>query len=300
MLIVGGSGFIGRHLVRRCLSETPHVVVAGHRRAAVGAEAAEWVAVDLADAATLGPLRQHQFEYVFNLGGYIDHTTYLNGGRRVIEQHLIGVFNLVDAVRSESLKGFVQIGSSDEYGDLEAQQREDRLGRAISPYALAKQSAGLFIQMLAEREGFPGVAARLFLVYGPEQEEARFLPQIIAGCLRGDRFAVTPGEQLRDFCYVSDIADALVAAAHTPAAHCRILNIGSGEAVTVRSMIERVVGLIGRGVADFGARPYRAGESMALVPDMSLARRVLGWSPTLTLDQGLARTIDYYRERITQ
>ena len=297
MLVVGGSGFIGRHLVRRCLEDTARVTIASRRHHTCAVGGAAVVSIELADRASLAPLAAGAFDYVFNLAGYIDHTPYFSGGRKVIEQHLIGVLNLIDALDRSSLKGFVQVGSSDEYGDLPAPQREDRVGRSISPYALAKQSAGAFVQMLAEREGFPGAVARLFLVYGPGQDEGRFLPQIITACLRNERFAVSPGAQQRDFCYVEDIVDGLVRTAVTSAAHGGVLNLGSGEGSTVRQVIERVVAMAGGGVPDFGARPYRAGESMALVPDIGRARTILGWQPETSLDQGLTRTIAYYRER---
>ena len=268
-------------------------------RGAAAVAPAAWVPLDLTDQSSCVVLANQKFDYVFNLGGYIDHTPYLQGGRKVLEQHLVGVWNLVDVLDRSVLKGFVQAGTGDEYGHLPVPHQEDRVDRPISTYAYAKQSAGAFVQMLAQREGFPGSVVRLFLVYGPEQEEVRFLPQIISACLRGEHFAVTPGEQIRDFCYVDDVVEALVRTALSPGARGTVLNIGSGQPTTVREVVQLVTQLAGAGIPEFGARPYRAGESMALAPDVRCAAAVLGWRAETPLEKGLAQTIAYYREHLS-
>lgn len=304
ILIIGGNGFIGRHLVAQCINGGGQVTAWGLRGQGFDeyvAGKARFQTCDLSDPeAVNSALKGESFEYVFNLGGYIDHTLYLQGGRRVIEQHLTGLFNLVDGLDRRTLKGFVQVGSSDEYGAAAPPQRESAHGSSIAPYAFAKQAASQFVNMLAEREGFPGVVVRPFLVYGPGQDSKRLLPQVIMACLKGEAFACTWGEQQRDFCYVGDVAEGMVQAARAASTQKgQAFNLASGQPVSIRAMIETVVKLIGAGCPQFGARPYREGESMALYADVAKAKSLLGWSPRTSLEEGLALTIAYYKERLT-
>ena len=300
ILIVGGSGFIGQHLARRCLELTPHVTSLGFQ------PNKNWIVplpnltakqCDLQVPSSVAQaLKGDSFHYVFNLGGYIDHTPYSEGGRRTIEQHLLGLLNLVDSVERSTLKRFVQVGSSDEYGDSPAPQSEDMRGSAISPYAFAKQSATDFVSMLAKHDKFPGVVTRPFLVYGPGQDRIRFLPHVITNCLQGKRFPVTPGHQQRDFCYVGDIVEAMLLAATVDGTEGCVINVASGVPVSLRQMIDLVVKLVGRGAPDYDARSYRSGENMALYADISKARALLNWSPATSLETGLRKTINYYEE----
>lgn len=301
ILIVGGTGFIGRHLVARCLRDTPSVncLSLSGDRLDIFPNGMEFLKADMSDAGELeGALSGRVFDYVINLGGYIDHTDYFSGGRRVVETHLTGLFNLLDCLDIKKLKGFVQIGSSDEYGDAPAPQREDMREMPISPYSMAKTSASHLIQMLHRTEGFPGVVLRLFLVYGPGQDDRRFLPQIIKACLKNDEFKTSEGRQLRDFCYVEDAVDAMVGAAVSHSSRGRIINIASGIPVSIRDMINKVSGLIGGGKPLWGTYPYRKVENMALYADISLAKKILGWTPAISLDDGLQRTIEYYKKQL--
>lgn len=300
ILIVGGTGFIGRHLVRKCLEYTHYVTCLGFSgntdKTALG-DNIEFIKCDVTERKQLlSVLNNKHFDYIFNLGGYIDHAPYLKGGRKVIESHFVGLMNLLDCLDIKKLKGFVQIGSSDEYGNAPSPQRETVREMPISPYSFAKAAATHFIQMLSMTEGFPGVVLRFFLVYGPGQDNKRFLPQIIRGCLRDEMFNTSEGKQLRDFCYIDDAVDAMIKAVVTQGAMGHVINITSGFPVAIKEMIQKIISLTGGGKPVWGAHPYRKGENMELYADISLAKSLLGWEPHTSLEEGLKKTIDYYRQ----
>ena len=117
----------------------------------------------------------------------------------------------------------------------------------ISPYSAAKVSATHLIQMLSNTEGFPGVVLRFFLVYGPGQNAQRFIPQIINGCLDDKTFPTSAGEQLRDFCYIDDVVEAMLLAAQSQAAQGHVINIASGQPTCIRDVIETIQAKVGRG-----------------------------------------------------
>jgi len=298
MLVVGGSGFIGSHLCRIAQARGYRVTsLSLHPPPAAGAGVI-YLTGNLSDRGLLKQLLAgRDFEYLVNCGGYIDHRSYFSGGRDLVETHFDGVQNLLDAVNRDCLKRFVQIGSSDEYGSVAAPQSEGAREAPISPYSLAKLAATHFLQMLWRTCQFPAVTLRLFLTYGPGQGDQRFVPQIINGCLQDRRFPASEGGQLRDFCYVDDVVEGILLALDAPAVCGRVINLASGTPVTIRAAIERIRAIVGRGQPDFGQIPYRAGENMALWADIKLAGELLGWAPRVQLDEGLARTIDWWREK---
>ncbi len=299
LLVVGGSGFIGRPIVERAVELGWHVtdlsLPPGSDANPPGVHA---VWADISQREALREVLAHRtFEYVVNCGGFIDHSPLSRGGRRVLDTHFGGVLNLVEALDRDGLKAFVSMGSSDEYGDAPAPQVETCREAPIAPYSLGKLAATHLLQMLARTERFPAVTLRLFLTYGPGQDDRRFLPQIIKGCLEGRSFPTSSGGQLRDFCFVQDTVDAVFKALINPSAAGEVINIGSGQPVSIRHVIETVLRLIGSGEARFGEIPYRVGENMSLYGDISRAATLLGWHPRVPLETGLDRTIRWMKGR---
>ena len=192
---------------------------------------------------------------------------------------------------------FINIGSSDEYGDAKAPQSESTRERPISPYSAAKVATAHFLQMLHKTDGFPGVSLRLFLCYGPGQDPKRFLPYLILSCLANDDIAISPGEQLRDYCFIEDVVDAVFLVLANDNADGKIFNIASGKAVSIKQVVETMVEIIGSGKPNFGAVPYRKGESMELYADINAANEILTWTPKTDLFDGLNETISFYKNQ---
>ena len=290
VLVAGGGGFIGKALGARLAALGAQVTVLGLH------PGPNRLGLDLRDRDALARgLAGQRFDYAFNLGGYINHAPMAKGGLDVLDTHLGGAVNLLHALADSPLLGFVQVGSSDEYGACPAPQREDMREAPFSPYSASKTAVTHLVQALARTEGFPGSVVRYFLVYGPGQDDKRFLPQIIAGALSGKEFATSLGGQLRDFCYIDDAVTGALLAACKPEAKGEVFNIGSGLPVSIRQMIDTVVQLVGAGKPQFGAHPYRPGENMALYADVSKAERLLGFRAEIGLEEGLRRTIAHYR-----
>lgn len=296
LLVTGGTGFLGRHLCAEALAKGYAISSLSLHPAQQPIPGVQYLCADLADArAVKQALDGRSHEFVINGGGYIDHQLFRNGGRSLIESHFAGALNLIDCLDRNKLIRFVQIGSSDEYGSTAAPQQEVTREEAIAPYSLAKIAVTHFLQMLWRTEQFSAVTVRLFLTYGEGQDEKRFLPQIIRGCLSNRAFPVSAGLQVRDFCHVQDIVRGIFAALETPDAAGEVINLASGIPMQIRTVIERVRTLIGSGAPEFGRVPMRAGENAALYADIAKARAILGWAPTISFDDGLARTIAYYR-----
>jgi len=299
LLIVGGTGFIGSKIVSAAVKQGFECTVLSLNPPKVDTKltGVNYLQADLVDRSqAIHILSRRAFDYVVNLAGYIDHSKFCRGGRKIIDVHFVGLLNLLESLDLQALKGFIQVGSSDEYGDLPAPQFEDMRESPISPYSVAKTASTHLLQMLSKTENFPVVIARLFLVYGEGQDNKRFLPQIIQGCLKDREFSVSLGEQFRDFCHVDDIAQGILAMLRAKNVHGKVLNLASGYPITIRAMIEKVRGIIGFGKPLFGKNPYRVGENMALYASMKRTQNLLGWKPSIELDEGLHRTIEFYRD----
>ena len=301
LLIVGGTGFIGRNLVLNALEKGFNIVVLSLNEPSSQqkVEGVDYLQKDITKPIqTSNQLTKTPFDYVVNLSGYIDHCRFLEGGHELIKAHFEGVQNLLQWLDWSKLKRFVQIGSSDEYGNHPAPQHEEMRELPISPYSLGKVASTQFLQMLHRTQGFPAVILRLFLTYGPGQDNKRFFPATIQGCLSDDPFPTTAGEQLRDFCYVDDIAQGILATLTNEQVNGEIINLASGNPVTIRHATELIQKTLGRGTPEFGKIPYRVGENMALYADVSKAKRILDWKPVVPFEEGVERTIDEYLARM--
>lgn len=297
LLIVGGTGFIGTHLAKEAIKRGFNVSIfsKNYNTASERLEGVEYLAVDISShKEVLAQLENKAFNYLINLGGYIDHSNYFDGGKKTVNTHLDGVKNLVNFINKESLICFIQIGSSDEYGDNPAPQSEDLRELPISSYSFAKTAATHFLQMLYITENFPVVILRPFLVYGPGQNSNRFIPQIINGCINNLDFPVSEGEQVRDFCYIDDIVDAIFLTLNNSKLHGEVFNIASGEPITIKDVIIYIQKIIGLGKPQFGKVSYRKGENMELYANIQKAKNSLKWKPKVDLQDGLKKTINYY------
>jgi len=294
LLIVGGSGFIGRNLAIKSLSHDFNTTVISLTKIDFDKEIprVNYIQVDITNSNQLrAKLSKKNFHYVINLSGYIDHSTFLNGGAKVISTHFGGVQNLLEVLDWSQLRRFVQIGSSDEYGSVPAPQNEDIRESPISPYSLGKVSSTNLLQMLYRTEKLPIVVLRLFLVYGEGQKNNRLIPQIIKGCLLDEFFPTSKGEQLRDLCHVDDITDGILSVLENDKVNGEIINLASGVPVSIREVIEIIHQYVGSGRPGYGKVAYRNGENMQLFADISKAKRILNWSPKISLLEGIKKTI---------
>ncbi len=213
-----------------------------------------------------------------------------------------GAVHLLEALRQagtagNTLERVVLVGTCYEYGEGEA-HGDGATCRSYDPfdfYAASKLAAWAFGRAYWRRCGLPVVTARLFQVYGPGQPAHTLVPAAIAAALAGRDFPMTPGEQQRDFIFVADVVQGLLAAACTPGIEGQSLDLGTGVPRSLRQVVEQVWALAnGTGQVLAGALPYRRGEARLLVADADRTARLTGWRATTDLETGLRQTIYAY------
>ena len=173
---------------------------------------------------------------------------------------------------------------------------ETQVPAPVTWLGAAKAMAGVLLATAGRKTGRPIVELRLYTPYGPGERAERLIPSLIAAALARRPIPLSAGTQERDFVYIDDVTDALLAAAHIHAPEPAAFNIGSGTGTPVRDIVTTVLALLDASdLARFGALPMRADEIMRMAADVSAAAARLGWAPRTTLQEGLRSTIEWYR-----
>jgi UDP-glucose 4-epimerase len=299
VLVTGAAGFLGSHLVPRLIdggAEVCAVDYAGARRWGL-IEGAGIATAIRADVRTLGDgTHDHalgRIDTIIHLAA-VGVVADVAGVRELVTTNVDGMLAVLLAAQRLGAR-LINCGSCFEYGSG-SHWTEDALPGPTTEYGAAKAACWLIAQAFARRTGLELVSLRPFTMYGPLEPPGRLVPSVVRQALAGHSIDLTPGDQARDFVYVEDVADAFIAAATTDAAVGGTFNVCTGTAVTVRDIVQRVLAATGSAsTARFGALSYRTTELPMLSGDTSRAAQILGWRARTSLDEGLDRTIAWFR-----
>ena len=294
LLVIGGTGFIGYHLILKAKKKRWKVTsVSLHKPKKFRyVRGVQYIRVDISNYKKLKKKIKGSYDYIVNLGGYGKHSSYLKDGGKIVDDHFLGLVNLTKIFHWKRIKKFIQIGSSDEYGEAKSPQKENSQGFPTTPYALAKLACTNYLIMMNRINNYPVSILRFFLVYGPFQDKNRILPQVIEGCVKNKKIPVSPGNQIRDFCYIEDVIRAIFLTLKSKNTNGEILNIGSGKPQKIKKVVKNISKIIGAGQPQFGKKKYRKNENMKLYPDIKKARYILKWKPRVNLNSGLKIVIN--------
>jgi nucleoside-diphosphate-sugar epimerase len=213
-----------------------------------------------------------------------------------VSDNLFGSLELLRVAREAGCRVWLGMGSQAEYGPANARLSEDAPARPTTLYGATKLSTCLLSERLCEQLGMRFAWLRLFSSYGPMDDPGWMIPHLILTLLRGERPALTEGTQRWDYIYASDVAEAIYLTLKTPEAS-GVFNLGSGEAQPLRRIVEHVRDLVDPSLPlGFGEVAFRADQVMHLEADTTRLRRQAGWSPRVPLAEGLARTVEWYRD----
>jgi UDP-glucose 4-epimerase len=307
VLVSGATGFIGSHLVRRLVADGVEV----HALTSAVSSICPVRLADLRDRIWLheanitdrGALdalvKRVEPSHVFHLAAYTHVGKSWQRTDECIQVNVQGTVNLLRALEGTPYVRFVNMGTSEIYGDVPPPFKEDDPVRPVSPYAASKFSAECFCRLFHQGLGWPLVMVRPFNAYGPAQSADRVIPEIILRALRGEELKMTRGRQTREFNYVEDVVDGLVRAGTVAGLEGTLVNIGCGKDESIRSVAQTVLDLLGNPVeAQFGALPERPTEIWTMRCDNSRARELLDWKPQHDLVDGLEKTIAWYRREL--
>ena len=297
ILIIGGTGFIGYHLAKKSLKKKwiVHSLSSKKPRRKRYLSNVKYLICDITQKRKLENILKDSYDYVINLGGYVDHSNKL----LTYKSHYLGCKNLAQFFLKKNIKSFIQAGSSSEYGRCRSPQDENTKCRPLSTYGKAKLSASLFLKKLFKKKKFPFTVLRFYQVYGPNQDYNRLIPFVIKSCLKNKKFPCSDGNQFRDFAYIDDIIEAIFKSLDSELSKGKIINIGSGKTYKIKNIIEYIKKKINGGNPMYGVIRLRKDEMIKIAPKLNLANKtVLKWKAKTSLRKGLDKTIFYFKKKL--
>jgi len=291
ILVTGASGFIGSHLCRSLLERGAEVHGISRRQPSGGHNGIRWWQSDLTDGDAVRKLFSAiQPHYIFHLASYVSGSRALEAVLPTFYNNLATTVNILTAATERGCDRVILAGS------LEEPEPGEVLATPCSPYAAAKWSCGAYARMFHALYNTPAVIARLFMVYGPGQQDLKKLvPYVTLSLLRGESPKLSSGQRLVDWIYVEDVVKGLKQIALASDVEGKTVELGSGILVSVKDVVERLGCMIdSKKELLFGALNERPFEQVRAA-NTSDAFEKIGWSPEVSLEEGLARTVSWFR-----
>lgn len=305
VLVTGHNGFIGKQLCSVLLSNGFAVVGLGRGRGRgrVGGAIDGFLSYEfdiLDKAQVFNTIVKHSPEIIIHLAGGPARGGSYNDFRDCIDMAQRGSWNIIDAaLKLPGLEKFIFLGSCEEYGCIEVPFVESSQESPNTAYGLAKLSISRYLQTLSRIYDFPSLILRPSVVYGPGQSKKMFLSDLIRHLLNDQIFDMSKGEQTRDFVFIEDVVRAILLAISAENCHGEIINISSCSPILIKNVAREVrlqVPGDGLDLINYGAKDYRPGESMKYYADNSKSKKLLGWSPQVSLTEGIRRTVEWKRQ----
>ena len=301
VLITGAEGFVGRHLTAALLSSGASVTQLVRPGSATAIQNKSSIEIDLTDRKRVAAaFSSRNPDFVVHLAATKARG---NIGCDFIDNYDANASMAINVIHAcfdlSSFKKLIFIGTCDEYGPIPCPFVESHREAPSNAYGLGKLAATQMLGTLSRSDGFPSIILRPSVIYGPRQGPEMFLSALIQSLVAGNDFAMTAGEQYRDFVYVDDVVDAIIRALNADEAiNGEVFNIGAGQSRRVNDVAVLVAKQIGQNAIEhikFGAIPYRPNEVMDYSVDITQARSVLGWQPKTSLEVGLQETVKYFQ-----
>jgi nucleoside-diphosphate-sugar epimerase len=296
VLVTGASGCIGRHVLPRLIDHGWDVCAVSSRQIPDEGRVT-WRRADLVTSNTAAEaIAEFKPTHLLHLAWYIapGRWAFANENFAWVDASM----RLLRAFAESEGRRIVTAGSCLEYDWSAGICSEDRTPlRPHSTYGVCKHALQLLTTEFAARNGLSSAWARPFFLYGPHEHPDRLVSSVIRAILAGQPARTSHGNQVRDYLYVQDVADAFVELLESDVAGP--INVASGQPIALREISERIAGLLGRrDLLQLGAIPAASTDTPLVVADMSHAASVLPqWQPRVSLDDGLAASIRWWREQ---
>ncbi|HEX8295928.1 MAG TPA: SDR family NAD(P)-dependent oxidoreductase [Chthoniobacteraceae bacterium] len=309
ILVTGGAGFIGSHLVEQCLAQGHTVAVLDDfndfydpaiKRANVAGFARDVPIheADLRDGETVSRIvREGRFDTIVHLAARAGVRPSIQDPKLYIDTNITGTWHLLEAAKTAGIPRFVCASSSSVYGVLKsAPFREDlALTATISPYAATKLAAEQLCSNYAHLYGMRTINLRFFTVYGPRQRPDLAIHAFTRAISEGQPIKqFGDGSTRRDYTYIDDILQGVLASLSYEGEQCEVFNLGESQTTTLNELISRIEDAVGK-KAVIQKLPEQPGDVPLTFADISKARALLGYAPTTKIAEGIPRFVEWFR-----
>lgn len=299
VLVTGATGFIGSHSLRPLLQRGYEVHAVSSKAAPVADASVMWHRSDLFDdASTTRLLEEIKPTHLLHLAWYV-----VPGKLISSELNFEWVRSSLELLKSFQRQGgrrIVMPGSSYEYDWAYGYCHETRTPTVPNTvYGACKHGLDVMAQAFCRSHQLSYAWTRVFFLYGPNEHPDRLVSSVIRSVLQGQEARCSHGRQIRDYLHVQDVADAIVSVLDSGIEGP--INVGSGTAVTLRDMVVTIGRTLGReDLIKLGAIPSRANDAPLVVADIERLNREVKWQPSYSMEAGLAHTIEWWREKLSQ
>ena len=309
VLVTGGAGFIGSHLCERLLAQGHSVICVDNYFTGTRDNIAHLLQDPQFEAIrhdVTFPLYV-EVDEIYNLACPASPVHYQFDPVQTTKTSISGAINMLGLAKRVKAK-VLQASTSEVYGDPEVHPQPEDYRGSVNPlgpracYDEGKRCAETLFFDYRRQHNVRIKVARIFNTYGPRMHpnDGRVVSNFIVQSLQGQPVTIYgEGTQTRSFCFVDDLVDGLLRLMDTPDEVTGPVNLGNPHEITVRELAERVIALCGD-KAELEKRPLPQDDPTRRCPDISLAKRLLGWEPKVPLEEGLRRTVAYFDERLRQ
>ncbi len=314
VLVTGAGGFIGSHLTEKLvgLGASVRALVRHNSRNNWGLleilpshvkDKIEVFMGDLRDSETVQEIMK-DVDIVLHLGALISIPYSYVRPREVIETNVMGTLNILNAARICGPRKIVHTSTSEVYGTAQYVPIDEKHPlQGQSPYSASKISADKIAESFFRSYELPVATIRPFNTYGPRQSTRAIIPTIITQALVQDTVSLGSLHPVRDLTYVENTVEGFIRVAESDEAIGEVINIGSGFGISIGELADKIISLVGRKVKIVSdskrVRPTKS-EVGRLIADISRTKELIGWEPTISLDEGLKRTIHWVEENINR
>jgi nucleoside-diphosphate-sugar epimerase len=294
VLVTGAKGFLGSHVVARLVQLGARTYGLA-RQSPVADDGIRWFCGDLSDPATVRALvGKVRPDVVFHLAGQTDAAPDRELVLSSFRNNLAATVTLLNELVEIGCRRVVVTGSLEEpeFGKAESVP--------TSPYGVSKWAEAIYSRMFHALYGLPAVIVRLYMTYGPRQRSTKLIPSVTLSLLRGLPPTISHPDREVDWVYVEDVVEGILAAGCAPAGvEGRTIELGSGVLVPIREIVTELQSLVSSEATAHLSSPGRSVGVHGRRANMERAHRLLGWKPTTPLRKGLAQTVAWYRQRLT-
>ncbi len=303
-LVTGANGFIGSHLVKRILELGADVSIIVRENSDLWRISSELNHIDvfkydLTESDKLDSIVEKiKPEYIFHMAAYgVDYRQkdYI----KAVNSNIIGTINLLQAVSKTGCRKFLNTGTGMQYGKQEGIINEDCTLTPTTIYGSTKAASTIIAHQLALENDISISTMLPFGVFGENEGSHKFFPHIIISSLKNQDIDLSFCEQYRDYCYIENVLDGFLLAAQHDEIKNNIFNIASGEMHRLKDLVEMVFQHFDANCKpNYGVIPYRPNDLWNPQPDAGKIKELLGWTPRISIEEGIKRTVDWFKENL--
>ncbi len=299
-LITGASGFIGANLVRFLVEKNENVSIITRNKDLIWrlksiSSRLNIYEIDVLNSNLTSVIKEIKPDYIFHLAAY-GISSNQKDEDLMDRINIKGTKNLLGSLRNIPFKLFINTGTFFEYGEHPTKIKETDELNPINHYAKTKVCATLYVKEEVSRNNLPLVTLRLFSPFGYFEDKNRLIPSIILSALKNEPIKISAPNVVRDFIFIEDVVDAYINATKVKINPGEIINIGSGNQHTIKETVDLILKITGsKSKVEWGKVEPRFKEPEGWEANISKAKRILKWEQKYTFEEGLRKTIDWFR-----